>query len=233
VFFFGGAFLLSTRFERRLEILDPRTYVHIATAIGEHAWKTVRHPIDHPMRIGKHLGKRAASAVSGLVGGIADGQLLVVRTKVRVRMVRGFWWYLAAILIAVPYVLILTWLSKEVGVTAAFVTVRLGLAFGCLVLVVTAFDEIRRALKDRKAVAVAFVKEPIGILIGFLLAYAYANAELGAVRAISSFESAGIFLVGLLLARLGILQESLRKQDIIQKAAGVCCMITGSLVLFL
>lgn len=228
VFFFGGAFLLSTRFERRLEILDPKTYAHIASVIGEHAWKAAQHPLAHPLRV----GKRAVRDMSNFIGDVAHGKLLVVRTRVRVRLVKGLWWFLAAIILAVPYVLIVTWLTKEVGLVPSFVAVRLGLGIGALLIVIPYMHELKHAWRERRTVGVAIIKEPFGIAIGFLLAYAYAHAELGAVRAITSFDAAGIFLLGLLFGRLGIVQESLRKHDIIQKAAGVACMVTGSLVLF-
>jgi multidrug transporter EmrE-like cation transporter len=232
-FFLTGAFLLSTRFERRLEILDPDTYIQIASVIGRHTQQTLKSPFEHPLRLTRKVGTRMVRNVRNFFGSVAEGKLLVVRSRIRVRLVKGFWWYLAAILLSVPYVLTVTWLTKEEGVVSAFTAVRLGLGIGALLYVGCGLREVVTAVRmNGKAFVLAAIKEPFGIGIGFLLAYAYANAPLGSIRAITSFEAAGIFLTSIVLGRLGIVPESLRARDLVQKGIGVCCMVAGSLILF-
>ena len=126
------------------------------------------------------------------------------------------------------------WLTVRAHPVPGFVSMRLGMAITILIAVLVSRVSIRKEFgRDPKALLVAFIKEPFGIFIGFLLAYAYATGELGVIRSIMSMDSVVILFATIVLTRFGILHESLSRKDIIQKGAGVVCMVAGTLLLFL
>ena len=126
------------------------------------------------------------------------------------------------------------WLAVRAGTIPGFVSMRLGMAITIAIGASISGISLRAALgKHPRAALVATIKEPIGITIGFLLAYAYAHGELGIIRSIMSLESVVLLFATIVLTRIGVMHESLARKDIIQKAAGISCMFTGTILLFL
>ncbi len=228
--FMLGSFFLATRFERQLLIFEPNTYTEAFRTANHHVRKTIREPIAHTSRMTQHASRK----VRLLLKRLQNSPLLVVQSRTRPKLVKGFWWYISAILLSVIVIIGMKWLSVRAGTIPGFVSMRLGMAITIAVGIIFTSKSIRSEFgKHPKAVLVAAVKEPFGILIGFLLSYAYATGDLGTIRSIMSMDSVLLLISTVLLTRFGIMRESLAKKDIAQKAAGIVCMISGTLLLFL
>ena len=228
--FILGSFLLATRFERQLLIFEPGTYATAFKNAHHHARKTVHAPFRHVA----YMTRTTSRHVQKLLANMHASKLLLVRSKTKTKLVKGFWWFMTAILFSVIVIIGMKWLTVRAGTIPGFVSMRLGMAIAIALGVAISGISLRAALgKHPRAALVATIKEPVGITIGFLLAYAYAHGELGIIRSIMSLESVILLFATIVLTRIGIMHESLSRKDIIQKAAGISCMFTGTILLFL
>jgi drug/metabolite transporter (DMT)-like permease len=232
-----GTALLSTRFVKQVEILDPLFYPKLVRKAKWHVVQSWARPLQHSARVARQLGRdverTVRSAHAHTVRTVQSiPRLFVLRTYTKPRLARGVGWYLAAVTLVVPYSLLNKELVSHVGTVSGFVAVRVWLGIFLLLVALMHWSSVRSLRNHPKAVVVACIKEPFGIAIGFLLAYALTTGELGVIRSITSLEAAGIFVLGGVLAWFGVLAESLRPRDLLQKGVGAACMVFGSILLF-
>lgn len=232
-----GTVLLSTRFVKQVEILDPLFYPKLVRKAKWHVVQSMTRPLQHSRRVARKFGRDVEHAVRSAhdhtvrtVQSIP--RLFVLRTYTKPRLARGVGWYLAAITLVVPYSLLNKQLVSHAGTVSGFVAVRVWLGIFMLCVALLHWSSVRSLTRHPKATTIAVLKEPFGIAIGFLLAYALTTGELGVIRSITSLESAGIFVLGGVLAWFGVIAESLRPRDVLQKGAGAACMVLGSMLLF-
>jgi hypothetical protein len=90
-----------------------------------------------------------------------------------------------------------------------------------------------RELKKRRIVAVATIKEFFGMATNYLVLFASTTGIVGIVQALFAVEAVGVFVLSGVLSHLGIIAESLDRDDVIQKSVGVIFVGAATWLLFL
>lgn len=234
ILFLLGAVLLATRIETKVEFIDDLTQLRFRK-VAKNLSRGALHAARDPLGAGVEISGSFVRAVSDVMhkGSVFAHDPLVqyVKFKKRLRLARGIGWYLIAVLLVVPYLLLVKELNLSVGVVTGFVSIRMGLIIGALLIMIGAWDEVRLVFRRPRLAGLAAFKELFGATSGFLSIYAASIGPLALVRSFTAIDAVGIFIVGSVLARYGIIRESLQRRDIAQKAFGVLIVAIATLLL--
>jgi len=204
--FILGAILLATRFETRID-LD--SILHFKIEPKKH--KQVFHDI---------------------IAAAHDPGITWIRFRKKLKLIKGLGWYIASVLLYIPYTLLAKQLDIHNGALDGWVAIRVGLFLGALLLMAGHWKDLL-AFTKTKLLAIGAVKEGFGMTANLLVLVAMTTGPAGIVQSLLSAESVGILVVALILAKYGIIKESLAKRDVLQKAAGVALIMVATTLLFI
>ncbi len=226
--FLIGALLLATRLEYKVQWFKDISEFEIQQ-LPNYARKFMLKPTYHA----ELMGRRAKKLIVSAYQAARNPAIPFLQEKRKVRVIKGLGWYLLAIGISVPYALLAKEYYQFAGAVDGFVAIRVGLCVGAVLIAFGNGPEILDFLRARKIVTIATVKELFGMASHFMGIVAITLGPLSLIRSMSALESVGVFLVSLLLARYRIIQESLRRRDLIQKSIGVACVACATMLLFI
>lgn len=231
--FLVGAALLATRIVIKVELLDDITNFRLER-VGRKVQRAAEEAWHHPV----HVGKSTSNQLFWTMYDIFDAQWVspvvdYMQYRRRLKLIKGLGWYLLAIGITVPYILLARQLNTTVGVTTGFMTIRVGLFIGSLFFLIGHWHEFAHFLQRRRLLAASGVKEIISAASGVIWWVAATSGPLSIVQALGSLQSAGVFVLGSLLAYFGIIHESLKRRDLVQKGLGVLCIAVATVLLFI
>lgn len=239
VLFLIGAILLATRIVIKVELLDDIQHFRIekfsrrVRRQAENAWT---HPFDTALGAGTQLSNQFFWTVYDILDAPKNWEspnVAYLHYKRKLKLIRGLRWYLFAIALTVPYILFARELNAAAGVGTGFVSIRAGLFIGAMLYSIGHWREIRNFIRKRRLFAAAGLKEVVSAGSGFLWWAAATSGPLSIVHALGSLQSAGVFIIGTALSYFGVLHESLKRRDIIQKAVGVLCVAGATALLFI
>jgi hypothetical protein len=136
------------------------------------------------------------------------------------------------VLLYIPYTLLAKQLNSSTDVYAGFVAIRVGIFVGALLLMIGSWKELKQFCK-KSILVVASIKEVFGMAANFLVMFAMAVGPAGMVQSILNSQSAGILVAGAILAKFGLIRESLKRRDMVQKTLGVALAIVATTLLFI
>lgn len=234
LFMVGGA-LLSLRLERQLVFLDPKNIFKVVVIVSDETAKLFKHPIGHTVRVSRKFLRSIEHTTGDITDNLVNllsGKVFRVRSRTKIRFARGFWWAAFAVVLAVPYALFAKELNIIIGPLSGLVTIRVGLFVFALIMLIDHVRDVRTALEDPRALGLAAIKEPFAIAVAFLVLFASTNGPIGLVRSVMSIDAAIVLALSVVLARLGFINEGLRRREVVQKTLGVLFLVAGSVVLF-
>lgn len=235
LFVAGGAFL-SLRLERQLVFLDPKNIFKVVVTVSDETAKLFKHPIGHSVRVSRKFLRSIEHTTGDITDNLVNvlsGKVFKVRSRTKIRFARGFWWAALAVVLAVPYALFAKELNMAIGPLSGLITIRVGLFVFSLIMLIDHVKDIRAAFQDPRALGLAAIKEPFAIGVAFLVLFASTNGPLGLVRSVMSIDAAIVLILSVVLARLGLIEEGLRRREVVQKTLGVLFLVAGSIVLFI
>jgi uncharacterized membrane protein len=235
LFLVGGA-LLSLRLEKQLVFLDPKNIFKVVVTVSDETAKIFKHPVDHSMKVSRQFLRSIEHTTGDITDNLVEllsGKTFKVRARTKIRFARGFWWAAIAVIASVPYALLAKELNTTIDPLSGFIMIRTGVFVFALIMLIDRFKDIKEALKDPHAIGIAAIKEPFAMFTAFLVLLASSIAPLGLVRSVLSLDAAIVLVMSVILARMGFIEESLRRREIVQKTLGVLFLLSGSLTLFL
>jgi hypothetical protein len=239
--FLVGAVTLSIRVDKKMILLYDLTNLRI-DRVGKTLSTQTQRVVNNPMKAGKRLQKDVLKSMKTTYGmwkdlyghlvAYAPWQTGIVKQKTRLKPIRGLWWYMLVIILAVPFTLLLKDYNTTVGTLRGFIAVRIGLFIGSILLALGHWHDIVVFVRQTKLFVIASIKESFGMVATYFGFLAAATGPLAIVQSMGALNSVGVFIAATVLTRLGILHESLRKRDIIQKCFGILCIAAATVLLF-
>ena len=117
------------------------------------------------------------------------------------------------------------------GILSGWIAIRVGLFLGALILLRGHFHELHD-LKKKRITMIATIKEFFGMSVNYLILFASTVGIVGIVQALWAVEAVGVFVVSSILARFGVIKESLTRKDLAQKSLGVFFVAVATILLF-
>lgn len=232
--FLVGAIFLATRIETKIELIDDITnfrFVKIGRNVGRGVRNTVLHPWETSVETAQRVIRATMDVFDTSINLIQMPYLIIHQTK-KIRLIKGLGWYLIAIGFTIPYFLLSKELNTTAGTIPAYVSIRLGLFIGGVLIAFGNGSEVSAFFRNKKIFAIASVKEIFGMIVQFLLLVAITVGPIALVRGMEGIEAVGVLVIGLILGKFGIIKESTKRRDIAQKGFGVLCIVIATVLLF-
>lgn len=202
-----GSLLLSTRLHTSIEFLDFSKLSVTNRKVKMSAFRNTLHEL------------------------AANPSVTWIRFTKKLQLIKGLGWYMASVLSYIPYTLLAKYLNTSAGVIPGWVSIRVGLCVGSFVLIIGHWKELKPFWG--KLGIIAGVKEVFGMMDNFLVLFAMTIGPAALIQSMWSVQAVGILVFGTILAKFGIIKESLKKQDLIQKGFGVALVAIATALLFL
>jgi uncharacterized membrane protein len=231
--FIIGAFFLATRIEYKVELLEDISNFKIHK-VGRQVQRAAQSAFSHPYKTSRKVSKQMLWTMYDIFE--TEWQSPVVsylKYKRKLKLIKGLGWYLLAIGLAIPYTLFAKQHNTLVGVTTGFMTIRVGLFVGSCLFVCLRWNEfVHFMTKKTKLFAVAGVKELVSVCAGFLWWAAVTTGPLSIILSLGSLQAAAVFVLTGVLSYFGIMHESLKRRDLLQKSVGVLFVTVATILLF-
>jgi uncharacterized membrane protein len=226
--FIVGAFFLTTRIVYKVELLDDISNFRIQK-ISRQTQRMAQDAFLHPY----DTSRKFFWTMYDVFDKQWDSPVIdYLKYKRKLKLIRGLWWYLGAVALTIPYTLLAKQHNEALGLAAGFMTIRVGLFVGSFLLVIPFWHEVVYFAKHR-LFFVAGAKEVVSIASGFIWWAAATTGPLSIVLSLGSLQSALVFVAGSVLAYFGIIRESLKRRDVMQKSIGVLFATIATILLFL
>lgn len=229
--FIIGSLLLATRIETRVVIEGKGNFKQ--EELPSLARLSIKNPLGASVRAGKQIANKVDKVVANWVSAAKNPQVTWIRLSQKLKLIDGLGWYIFSLVLYVPYALLSKDLSNSTGPLAGWISIRVGLFIGGIILMTNHWSELKQLKKQKKITLVASIKEIFGMLANYMILFSATTGSVGIVQALWAVEAVFVFIISITLAKFGIIEESLKRGDLIQKTAGVFIVACATILLFM